>query len=209
MVANERYTFAVFFALDGISASVRKINFLMISEQAPLLEHTSYSKQLMPHNFGVSATLLFWAFLLRLHQNVYNVEWATIWPEMVHTTILHLQGELWCYFYQFNIFWSWDGLLINIRIGRCLPLSVKCAVQIQQYQKKYGVAKLESIQGTCRRSLKRGWGHEQKPLMHCIIRFGYQYWLHIFRNVTSPKKCYLKIDMLDFCRSLESTLTVF
>ena len=29
-------------------------------------------------------------------------------------------------------------------------------------------AQLESIQGTCRLSLKMGRGDEQKPLMHCI-----------------------------------------
>ncbi len=29
---------------------------------------------------------------------------------------------------------------------------------------------LESIQGTCRLSLKMGKGDEQKPLMHCIRR---------------------------------------
>ncbi len=47
---------------------------------------------------------------------------------------------------------------------------------------------LESIQGTCRLSLKMGRGDEQKPLMHSG---GNQYWFQIFRNTTSPMQTML------------------
>ncbi len=39
-----------------------------------------------------------------------------------------------------------------------------------KYCKKYRKIQKESIQGTCRLSLKMGRGDEQKPLMHCIRR---------------------------------------
>ena len=37
---------------------------------------------------------------------------------------------------------------------------------------------------------------------------GNQYLFQIFRNATSPKQWHLQIDVLDVCRSLESTLVV-
>ncbi len=40
----------------------------------------------------------------------------------------------------------------------------------------------------------------------CTVSGGNQYWFQIFRNATSPKQWHLQIDMLDVCRSLESTL---
>ncbi len=41
----------------------------------------------------------------------------------------------------------------------------------------------------------------------CTVSDGNQNCFQIFRNTTSPKQWYLQIDMLDVCRSIESTLT--
>ncbi len=65
---------------------------------------------------------------------------------------------------------------------------------------------LESIQGTCRLSLKMGRGDEQNKNFWCIVSDGNQYWFQIFRKATSPKQWYLQIDMLDVGGSLKSTL---
>ncbi len=45
-----------------------------------------------------------------------------------------------------------------------------------------------------------------KKNLWCTVSDGNHYWFQIFRNATSPKQWYLQIDMLDVCRSLESTL---